>query len=275
MPKRDDDDIEVMAGLSVDRDDARYRHKPKGQSQTQAPGKGQGAIARPAAAVPSKSISSLLALLVLVLLLVCGWLGQQVWQMKSEVSQMSSSLDLARKRIDQLGQEVFVTGSSFTESGDVIEKKFKFFDSEIRKLWDVSNKRNKAAIKKNTSQVGAISGDLKKIASQNKSSQSQLKSLQDQQAGLTKKLQQVNSELVAENTTMRATIEDQSEQMLLVRGELELLQRRLKSIPNDLAQRVKNNEEAVEAIDAARRQLINSINQLQSRLNLLQGGAAN
>lgn len=273
MPNRDDDEIEVMAGLSVDRDDARYRHKPKGQSQSQGQGVGKGTSTPPVAA-SSKGINSLLALLVLVLLLACGWLGQQVWQMKSQVTEMSSSLDLARKRIDQLGQEVFVTGSSFTESGNVIEQKFKFFDSEIRKLWDVSNKRNKASIKKNTTQIGAVSSDLKKISNQHKSDQSQLKSLKDQQAGLTRKLKQVNSQLIAENTTMRATLEDQSEQMLLVRGELELMQRRLKSVPNDLAQRVKNNEEAVEAIDAARRQLINSINQLQSRLNLLQGGPA-
>lgn len=273
MPNRDDDEIEVMAGLSVDRDDARYRHKPKGQSQSPGQSAGKG-TSTPPVATSSKGINSLLALLVLALLLACGWLGQQVWQMKSQVTEMNSSLDLARKRIDQLGQEVFVTGSSFTESGNVIEQKFKFFDSEIRKLWDVSNKRNKASIKKNTTQIGAVSSDLKKISNQHKSDQSQLKSLKDQQAGLTKKLKQVNSQLIAENTTMRATLEDQSEQMLLVRGELELMQRRLKSVPNDLAQRVKNNEEAVEAIDAARRQLINSINQLQSRLNLLQGGPA-
>jgi len=44
----------------------------------------------------------------------------------------------------------------------------------------------------------------------------------------------------------------------------------LKDIPPNLTRRVVSNEEAIEAIDAARRQIINNISLLQNRINQLQ-----
>lgn len=207
-----------------------------------------------------------------MLLLACGALSYQVWSVGGKLSATENELADAVKRIDQLSHEVFATGSSVTESGTAIEKKFKFFDSEIRKLWDVSNKRNKAAIKKNTGQVQSLNSSLKKNAAQIKSGETKLSALEKQQVEFNTKLKQINNQLLAENTTLRATLEDHSEQLLLLRGELELMQSRLQGVPADLAKRVAVNEEAIEAIDATRRQLISNITQLQNRLNQLQAG---
>jgi methyl-accepting chemotaxis protein len=57
---------------------------------------------------------------------------------------------------------------------------------------------------------------------------------------------------------------------LLVRGELEQMQMRLNQLPKNLASRFAESEEAIKAIDSARRQLVSSVTQLQSRINQMQ-----
>ncbi len=268
MPRLDDDDIEVVEGLSVEQDDARYRPAAGGQTKTPTPDKPAGTVHQR----PGKLKVLLLILCLLGLAVVCGWLGLQSVQLQKQLAQTQTSLELARKRIDQLGNEVFNTGADFTETGNVIDEKFKFFDSEIRKLWDLSNKRNRPAVTRNSAQIKNMAESVKKAASQAQSSQQKLKAVDARQSELAASFKKLNNQLLAENTTLRAALEDQSEQLLLVRSEMDILQERLKNMPRDIAQRVKNNEEAVEAIDATRRQLISRITKLQERLDQLQTG---
>lgn len=268
MPRLDDDDIDVVEGLSVEQDDARYRPASGGQTKAQKPNKPAGAVYQK----PGKPKVLLLVFCLLGLAVVSGWLGLQSDRLQKQLVQTQISLELARKRIDQLGNEVFSTGADFTETGNVIDEKFKFFDSEIRKLWDLSNKRNRPAITKNSAQIKSMAASVKKAAGQAQSSQQKLKAIEARQSELVSNFKKLNNQLLTENTTLRAALEDQSEQLLLVRSEMGILQGRLKNIPGDIAQRVKNNEEAVEAIDATRRQLISRITKLQGRLDQLQTG---
>ncbi|MCB1662529.1 MAG: hypothetical protein H6995_02290 [Pseudomonadales bacterium] len=272
MPRRDEDDIDVMSGLSVDRDDARYRQQSR-QGQPAAGATSNSGRATSVGIAKSNGRPWIFSLVIITLLLVCGVLAFQVWQVSSRSEATENELSSAIKRIDQLSHEVFATGSSVTQSGSVIEEKFKFFDSEIRKLWDVSYKRNKTAIEQNTDKLKTIETSLKNATGEMKTSQTKLSALEKQQTEFTAKLKQVNSQLMAENTTLRASVEDHSEQLLLLRSELEIIQNRLKDAPKDLAKRLQSNEEAIEAIDAARRQLVSSITQLQNRVNQLQSGA--
>ncbi|MCF7981947.1 MAG: hypothetical protein K9K86_08175 [Pseudomonadales bacterium] len=271
MPKRDEDDIDIMSGLSVDRDDARYRQQTR-KNQTSTGASSNGVKTASINSGIKKGRTWIFSTVSTALLLVCAALAFQVWQVNKKSQIAEGELAGAIKRIDQLSREVFVTGTSVTQSGTEIEEKFKFFDSEIRKLWDVSYKRNKTAIENNAGQIKSLAAELKTASNEVKNGQSKLSSLQKQQAELTNKLKQMNSQLLAENTTLRAAVEDHTEQLLLLRSELEIMQTRLKDTPKDLARRLQSNEEAIEAIDAARRQLISSITQLQARVNQLQTG---
>ncbi|MEZ5525160.1 MAG: hypothetical protein R3E62_09430 [Pseudomonadales bacterium] len=196
------------------------------------------------------------------LILACGWLGQQVLQLQQRLEANNNALQLERSRMESISAQVHETGSSFEETGNVLDEKFKLFDSEIRKLWDVSNKRNKSAIEENAAQVKTLSGNLKKA-------QQSLKTLNGSVSETKKSVEQINKRLVAENTALRATLDDQAEQVLLMRSKMELLQKRLSNVPNDLVTRVASNEEAVEAIDAGRRQLVARITQLQKQVDAL------
>ncbi len=283
MPTRDDDDLDMFAGLSASRDDAPVSAKPKQRSAAQADAvkkaaqPSASAAQRPSGSVGAQAVTppavkggkGLLWFMFVLLLIVigaCAWLGQQVIQLQQQQAASSNALQLERSRVESISAQVHETGSSFVETGNVLESKFKFFDSEIRKLWDVSNKRNRNAIEENKTQLAKMT----KVA---QTSQTQLKTLEAKQAATTKATGKLSKQLASENTALRATVEAQNEQLLIMKGELELLQQRLKNVPNDLAARVADNEEAVLAIDASRQQLFKRISQLQQQLDLLQRSA--
>lgn len=269
MPRRDEDDIDIMSGLSVDRDDARYRQRT---NQGPAPGSSNGnARSREAEVVAKKGSGLGTTLVIITLLLVCAALSYQVWNVSQQTRITETALSEATKRIDQINRELFATGSTVLESSNVVEEKFKFFDSEIRKLWDVSYKRNKGAIEEHEKEIKSLTADLKKVSESFKSSETKQSALAKEQGETSSKLKQMNTQLLAENTTLRASLEDHTEQLLMLRGELELLQTRLKDMPKDLGKRLKTNEEAIEAIDAARRQLVANITLLQNRVDQIQG----
>ena len=279
MPTRDDDELDVLAGLSASRDDAptgarttesKQRSAQAADSQKQtARGNGGGQQSggsgnKQSAAQPTtkggKGLLVVLFLLLLVVIGACVWLGQQVLELQVQQAASSNALQLERSRVESISAQVHETGSSFVETGNVLESKFKFFDSEIRKLWDVSNKRNRKAIEGNKSQLAKLDKTL----------QGQMKAIEGKVAAAVKATDRLNKQLVSENTALRATLEAQNEQLLIMAGEMELLQQRIKNLPSDLAARVALTEEAVKAIDASRQQLVNRFTQLRQELDSLQ-----
>jgi len=277
MPTREDDDFDVVAGLSASRDDSAGRPTPKRKATQRA------APTKPAQAAPGHSALQgghspadtaqpvakgghglvwLLALVLLVVIGVCGWLGQQVLQLQQQQASSSNALQLERSRMESISAQVHETDSSFAETGNVLESKFNFFESEIRKLWDVSNKRNRKAIDANTAQ-------LKKSTQAVKAAQGKLLTLNKGQTTVATAVEKLNRRLASENTALRASLEAQSEQLLLMEGEMEVLQQRLNKVPNDLSARVAINEEAVRSIDASRQQLVGRLTQLQKKVDEL------
>lgn len=277
MPTRDEDDLVIEAGLSASRDEAQGRQPTQDQTPRNEPSE-KAKTSVPKSSTEPKASSTkrtdavrsekgrgfvwLSGIVMLGLILACGWLGQQVLQLQQRLEANNNALQLERSRMESISAQVHETGSSFEETGNVLDEKFKLFDSEIRKLWDVSNKRNKSAIEENAAQVKTLSGNLKKA-------QQSLQTLNGSVSETKKSVEQINKRLVAENTALRATLDDQAEQVLLMRSKMELLQKRLSNVPNDLVTRVASNEEAVEAIDAGRRQLVARITQLQKQVDAL------
>ena len=263
MPSRDDENLDVVAGLSANRDDVPFSRKPKPGATPAQPRDGSEKIAGAGKPKSGGGQSVLVTVILLALIAACGWLGWQTYQMQQQLAKAEGEITVARKHLDILGAKLSQTGDSFSETETVYDKQFKLWESEIRKLWVIANERNKKAIEANRAGLKNISSSVKKAVEVGNASQKSSKAV-------TTKIERLSGDLNVENTVLKAGLEDQGEQLMLLRGELELLQKRLGNMPNDLAQRVKSNEEAVQAIDGARRQLVSSVTQLQKRLNELQ-----
>ena len=109
-----------------------------------------------------KSSSGLFLGVVFVLLLT-GILGLFLWV--SQLSKASSNISSkVESRLSILEEQLQLADSTSTEFLSDINSQLQFLDKEIRKLWDLSNKRNKVNIAKLTQDVTKHSTALKEIA---------------------------------------------------------------------------------------------------------------
>lgn len=107
--------------------------------------------------------SSGLFLGVVFVLLLCGILALSLWL--SEISRSSNEInELVESRLSILEEQLQLADSTSTEFLTDINTQLQFLDKEIRKLWDLSNKRNKANIAKLTLDLSKQSKLLKDIA---------------------------------------------------------------------------------------------------------------
>ena len=110
----------------------------------------------------NKNTSGLFLGVVFVLLLI-GILALSLWV--SELSKASSDINSkVESRLSILEEQLQLADSTSTDFLSDINSQLQFLDKEIRKLWDLSNKRNKANIAKLTKDINKYSTALKEIA---------------------------------------------------------------------------------------------------------------
>ena len=110
----------------------------------------------------NKSSSGLFLGVVFVLLLI-GILALSLWV--SELSNASNTVNSeVESRLSILEEQLQLADSTSTEFLSDINSQLQFLDKEIRKLWDLSNKRNKVNIAKLTQDVTKHSIALKAVS---------------------------------------------------------------------------------------------------------------
>jgi len=186
--------------------------------------------------------SSGLFLGVVFVLLLCGILALSLWV--SEMSRSSNEInELVESRLSILEEQLQLADSTSTEFLTDINTQLQFLDKEIRKLWDLSNKRNKANISKLTLDASKQSKLLKDIAATQTNDQKNIKSIDSQlkKLGMTaKSLAQLNKS----NSMTEAKIIELNKNLLLL-------------------------EETVQAFDSYRKQNNELMQELQLKISTI------
>ncbi len=212
---------------------------------------GTSALQSPAAR-PVVVKSKLAPVAFLFALVAIGAAGYAYWQL----TLMQQEIKLADARIVDLEGKFELSGDETTASTETIQAKLKWADSEIRKLWGVSHDTNRKAIEDNKNALARVekvakdasSGVDAKVKAAMSNVNAELKLLSDlveaQQLSLSK----------IENS--QASFNGQAKAIDQKLADLDKLQR-------DLQNRVKTNEQSIEAIDAFRRNVNQQILQLK------------
>jgi len=186
-----------------------------------------------------KSSSGLFLGIVFVVLLI-GILALSIWV--SELSKASSNVNSkVESRLSILEEQLQLADSTSTEFLSDINSQLQFLDKEIRKLWDLSNKRNKVNIAKLTQDVSKHSSALKEIA-----------------------MTQTNDQ-----TNINA-IKNESQKLRIVLDELSQANRENLNAQNKIAELNKSVlllEETVQAFDAYRRQNNEMLQEMQLKIS--------
>ena len=184
--------------------------------------------------------SSGLFLGVVFVLLLCGILALSLWV--SEMSRSANQInELVESRLAILEEQLQLADSTSTEFLSDINTQLQFLDKEIRKLWDLSNKRNKANISKLTLDMSKQSKLLKDIAITQTNDQKNIQKIDAQLKQLdeaAKKITQLNQS----NSSTEAKLLELNRNLLLL-------------------------EETVQAFDSYRKQNNELMQELQLQLS--------
>ena len=166
----------------------------------------------------NKSSSGLFLGVVFVLLLI-GILALSLWV--SELSNASNTVNSeVESRLSILEEQLQLADSTSTEFLSDINSQLQFLDKEIRKLWDLSNKRNKVNIAKLTEDVTKHSTALKEIAMTQTNDQININAIKNE----SQKLRVLIDELSAaskENLTAQNKIAELNKSVLLLEENLQ------------------------------------------------------
>lgn len=233
------------------------------------------------------------------------YLALQQYSLSQQLASYEERLELADDRIVQLERALTETDESVAMNGTAINAQFKAIKaetdmqmSEIRKLWDVANKRNREWIETNqanlaeqTKQVTALNAQIAALESSQASDVERIAELsrqveqqRDSLSGLTDQWQTLDAEQkqLAEQLQplVESDVDDQILSLTLAQENLLAEQARMANANAAAAAEIKTLSEQMSAVDANRLEtsrrltaLSTQLESLDARLTSLTGSA--
>lgn len=99
--------------------------------------------------------------LVVILAVVAGFLYMQLQTVTQQLRSTQKIIQSQEENLAVLNEKLSVTGENASMSFEQLKSTVAFLDTEVRKLWDLSNKRNRPNIEKNASDIVAINKAIK------------------------------------------------------------------------------------------------------------------
>ena len=163
-----------------------------------------------------------------------------IWQ-TFESENNKSSMKLVDERLSLIEEQINIVDETNNDSMTDITSSIQFLDKEIRKLWDLSNKRNKANISKLTKEIDKHSSALKEIALTQTNDQKNIKNIKNQSQKLLDSVGEL-TQLSQDNQKVQNKIDELSKSFLML-------------------------EETVQAFDAYRRQNNEMLQEIQLEIS--------
>jgi predicted nucleic acid-binding Zn-ribbon protein len=244
-----------MSDLSTEPDSGYRRGGAKRRPAKRGGRSGSGGAGNGSAKVLGTNV---IMVLLLAGLAVAGWF---IANQQRLLADGESRLNDANERLEVLESRLVATDDAMALEGQDTKQKLGYWEDEIRKLWAVSNDRNKKWIKDNERALDKISKtingieastrDMRSSVSKHESAFAQQRSLIDQLTSLEQQMQQI------------------------VRGQRDLVDKvntanqGVASVRASIQGKVDDNAEAIQAIDAYRVAVNSRLADIDRRLNLV------
>ena len=191
----------------------------------------------------------LLWVLLIFSLIFCGVLAVQFYQLKQQSDIQIEALAILQDKLTSTDEQANL-------SVDAMKILLREQDHEIRKLWDLSNKRNKVDIRKNKDKLD----DQSKLITK--------------QAGkidlLDKEISKIEKDVTKKVTAKIDLISKNMEQVkantLLLESKVD---KSLNDMPKNLSKTLSDHEKGIKAMDATRLQLMRRIQDLEKEIEKL------
>lgn len=196
--------------------------------------------------------------LLLAGLALAGWF---IWNQQQMLAAEQIRVTDATGRLEKLEQRLMATDSALSQEGQDTQEKIGLWETEIRKLWSISNDRNKKWIKTNEQGVAKLNKTVNGIAVLNR----------DLQASVGRH----ESAFTQQQTMIDQLTSLELQMQQIVRGQRDLVDKvnaatqSVASMKASLSGQVDDNSEAIQSIDAYRVALNSRLGDLERRLNAM------
>ena len=185
-----------------------------------------------------------------------------------QLQQVKKQSDLQLQAITILQEKLINTGEQSDLTLDGIRILLKDQSHEIRKLWDVANKRNRGNIAKNKERLDDQSKQVTKYMGKldliNKELSKQEKNLLNKIAKNNEQATKASSQLKADMAAVKVSMGKVAKKS----------QQALNSLPKNIQKTLKDHGKGIEAMDATRLRLMKRINAIDKELKALKKAQA-
>mgnify|MGYP000577168307 CR=1 FL=1 len=231
-------------------------------------------------AKPVRESSRMMPLLIVVLVLLSGFFAwayleqqEKLFAMQEELKGATDFIGRSKLLMARFEGELNVTGTEIEQSGSAVQSKLAFLDGEMRKLWVISNERNKKTIKDNANSLSLIKGDVKAVNQWRDKFEGLTKTAQLKQAAALNGLSLQSSVLQGESEELDGRVLLLSNEVAIMREEqseaLEGVKEKVELIAS-LSKQLVESKKAISSINASRRQLNDRVVGMEQQINQLQ-----
>lgn len=241
----DKDNDSVIPGMKPSQDDIALRQKqlqrrtgnarPAGTGPAQKAAVTSSVNVSPSAQVgaTTKTSSVPLVLTLLLVLLAAAVAGYALWQNQQLQQQLKNAEIILQKQSDNLNtlnERLSATGETANLSVDALKVMLKDHDLEIRKLWDLANKRNRGNIANNEKAISDLRTSLTQLT------RTQSSSVAQQQKNVADLEQKLSASLAADVNALTQRV---------TRAEAAAM-----NVPASVELRIAQNSEAIRSIES-------------------------
>lgn len=197
-----------------------------------------------------------LVLINLLLVILVAGLGVAGWFIANQHRLLLAEQDRAEnadRRLRALEERLRMTDQVITETGAETDEQIDFWESEIRKLWTVSNERNRGWIEANQKLLQTQKSAIGQLQSTNQS----MKSAVDRHEQAFSQQQTLIDQLASIELQLQQVLRSQRDVVDRVNGATQTVAA--------LGSRVTENEQAIAAIDTHRVQINNRLGRIEGR----------
>ena len=201
------------------------------------------------------AIANGLVAIALIGLLAAGWF---IFEQHEQLLDSRKDLIDAQGRLAALEDRLRLTDETLSETDADTNEQLSFWETEIRKVWDIANKRNRGWIEANRGNIAELvktTGGLESTLNTLQSTAARIEATVGQQ-------QEVADRVTAVDMQLQRLVQQQRDLVDKVNAASQIAN----SLKAGLERRVGENEDAIAAFDAQRRELQAAMLDLRSRV---------
>ncbi|WP_299726258.1 hypothetical protein [uncultured Endozoicomonas sp.] len=204
-------------------------------------------------------------ILFLLLVAVAGGGYWQFSQLQKTLADTRQQLQETRESLGQVTGEVSKTGENISQSDSVFRSELKVLNSEIRKLWDVTNKRNRQWITENKEKIAQTAKKADQAVSQ-------MDGVKKSYAQQDKRLVEVNQMIKAVTTEQLVANSDMTAYVDALKGEIAALKKTInsqKTVEQQVVASAETQEELSKKLSSFQSQVSVRLQQLENSIRAI------